>query len=128
MSREMTTIQQCKDALVRHGGFVTHAAHSLGITHGALSTRIKRHKELQQVREEICESYLDLAESSLIAKMKEKDLGSICFYLKCKGKSRGYVERQEINQHTTGAIATVTFPASNLSGEQLDQIINSSKE
>lgn len=95
-TKARTTPKQIIDALKRHGGFVTAAAKSLGIGHSALSLRISKNPELQNAREEITESFLDLAENALIKKVQSGDLGAICFYLKCKGKKRGYVERQEI--------------------------------
>jgi len=39
---------------------------------------------------------LDLAESKLLKAIEEGQIAAIIFYLKCKGKKRGYVERQEI--------------------------------
>jgi len=87
------TVAQIEKALRQSGGFVSLAAKKLGVTHQAVSKRIKKNKKLQKVLEEIQESYLDLAEAELIKKIKSGDLGALCFYLKCKGKSRGYIEK-----------------------------------
>ena len=92
------TPDQIIEALEACGGFITHAAKQLGMHHSSLLQRIQRNKRLTQKRQEIEERYLDIAESKLISKVQEKDLGAICFFLKCKGKQRGYVERQEIIQ------------------------------
>tara|TARA_R100000951_G_C2618623_1_gene173679 strand:+ start:194 stop:556 length:363 start_codon:yes stop_codon:yes gene_type:complete len=43
---------------------------------------------------------LDFAESKLVENIRDKKESSIFFYLKTKGKKRGFVERQEI-QHDT---------------------------
>ena len=91
------TIKQIEDGLRASGGFISQAAKKLGVTQQAISDRIRKSEQLQQARKEIDESYLDLAESKLVNKINKEDLGAICFYLKCKGKDRGYVERQEIN-------------------------------
>ena len=39
---------------------------------------------------------LDIAESEMWKLIKDGNVPTILFYLKCKGKNRGYVERQEI--------------------------------
>ena len=45
---------------------------------------------------DIQESAIDFAESSLHQQIKEKVPSSTIFYLKTKGKNRGYVEKQQI--------------------------------
>lgn len=87
------TIKQIEEALRANGGFVSKTAIALNVTQSNIYDRIKKSKELQKVKLEIDESFLDLAENQLIKKIKMKDLGAICFYLKCKGKGRGYVEK-----------------------------------
>ncbi len=46
--------------------------------------------------DEARECVTDLAESQLYKKIAEGDLTAIIFYLKTRGKARGYVERQEL--------------------------------
>jgi hypothetical protein len=46
--------------------------------------------------EEIEERNLDLAEMKLLNAIREGKTAELLFYLKTKGKKRGYVERQEI--------------------------------
>jgi predicted transcriptional regulator len=87
------TITQIEDALEATGGFVSYAAKKLGISQSALSHRIRKSERLQKKREEIQYALLDLTESKLITKIKNEDLGAICFYLKCLGKKRGYIEK-----------------------------------
>jgi len=53
--------------------------------------------------EEIPDITLDFAENALLKQIKEGNITSIIFFLKTKGKKRGYIERQEIEQ--TGAPA-----------------------
>jgi len=86
---------QIAEALVNSGGFVSRAASMLNVTSSAISKRIISSEYLQQVRREAEDEYLDIAEINLIERIREKDLGAICFYLKCKGKHRGYIEKQQ---------------------------------
>lgn len=65
------------------------------ISRQAIHKRILRSPELRAVTEDLEETKLDLAEKYLFDLMKGGNLGAICFYLKCKGKKRGYIERQE---------------------------------
>jgi len=93
------SIKEIDEGLRATGGFTTYAAKRLGVTYQAIHARIKRSPYLQRTLIEIRESYLDLTEHALIKKIKSDDLGAICFFLKCKGKERGYVERHEL-EHT----------------------------
>lgn len=55
-------------------------------------------KDDQEFAEKIAEAQegiLDMAESMLLKKVKEGSTSELIFLLKTKGKSRGYVERQE---------------------------------
>lgn len=89
-------VAQIEEALRKSGGFQSKAADMLGISQPAVSKRISNNKRLQRAVRAIKEQYLDLAEINLLKLIRDGDLGSICFYLKCQGKHRGYVERQEI--------------------------------
>lgn len=84
------------DALEAAGGFVTIAAKKLNMSYQAVSERIKKDPELKKKKEEIDEGYKDFAESKLVVAIKNGESWAICFFLKCKAKDRGYVERQEI--------------------------------
>lgn len=94
------SIKQIEIALKAKAGFISYAAEALGVTHSAISQRVKRSAHLQKVVYDIQESCLDLAETKLLGKIKSGDLGAICFYLKCKGKKRGYIEKQQFEDVT----------------------------
>lgn len=93
--KERYTVKQVATALTKSGGFVTHAAKQLGCNYTTVAHYIERHAELRTLCEDIKESHLDFAETTLLKKIKDGDLVATIFYLKCKGKERGYMERQE---------------------------------
>lgn len=92
ISGQRITDADIEKALRLTGGFITYAAQQLKCAHSNISTRISKSEKLKEVLEEIRESFLDLTEAKLIQKIREGDLGAICFYLKCHGKKRGYIE------------------------------------
>lgn len=100
------TIDQIEEALELSGGFVSEAATRLNVTASNIYDRIKKSKRLQQAKQQIDAQYLDLAESKLINKIKNEDLGAICFYLKCKGKERGYIEKQQVDNTSSDGSMT----------------------
>lgn len=87
------TIDQCEQALRASGGFITHAAAKLGVATSTLSERVSKSERLKRVVAETKAEHLDLAESKLIEAMKAGEAWAVCFYLKCQGKERGYIER-----------------------------------
>ena len=89
------TVEQIATALRLNGGFLSYTAQALGLRYQTLQRRILNNKELQKVKEEIDESMLDLTEHMLLKNIKEGKEQSIFFFLRCKGKKRGYVERLE---------------------------------
>ena len=82
-------------ALVACGGFISYAAKMLGCSQSNISQRVKKSPYLQEVLHDCTCDHLDLAEHQLITKIKDGELGAICFYLKCKGKHRGYIEKMQ---------------------------------
>lgn len=89
------TKEQVKQALTDARGFVTKASGILGCSHQTIYNFINKYEDVREHKKLIDEEYLDLAENKLLTLVNEKNLGAICFYLKCKGKDRGYVEKQQ---------------------------------
>lgn len=96
MRTEKHTVKAMAAALVHCDGLVTLAAKRLNMSFQGLYLAIKRHPELQKIIEETNEQLVDIAENALKNKIMKGDVASIIFTLKTKGKSRGWVERQEI--------------------------------
>ena len=118
MSRHHS-IEEIGEALRKTGGFVSKTAEILELTPQAIYKRIREDDELRAILDNIEGAYLDLAESKLIKAIGNEHKWAIEFYLKTKGKKRGYVERQE---HTGADGEPVVFninmiPASTLRGD-----------
>lgn len=88
-------------ALEESLGIVTTAVNSIkasGVTNICRATHYNwcaADPEYKKAVEDIVEIAIDFAESKLHEQIKEGDTAATIFYLKCKGKKRGYVERQE---------------------------------
>lgn len=99
-----TSIDEVKTALYEANGLIRVAAAMLAISPQALRARIKRNAELQNVLSEAREQIVDKAEESLWDCIKNRDPWAVALVLKTLGKSRGYVERQEVAGKDGGAI------------------------
>jgi len=94
-------------ALRETHGMIAPAARKLGYTRAGLYKYIQRH-QLEEVIKEERESTLDFAELFLWKAITEGNLTAIIFYLKCQGKSRGYVERPLVVTSAPSAAAPST--------------------
>lgn len=82
--------------LDKAGGFKSRVAKQLGVSVSAVCHRIKRSKFLTETCRTIEETVLDLAEASLIKAAQNGEPWAVTFILKCKGRKRGWIERQDI--------------------------------
>jgi len=85
------------EALEKSLGVVTTACRSVGIgrtTHYLWMDKDPEYKKAVQDLENVA---LDYAETKLHSQITKENPTAIIFYLKTKGKKRGYVERQEIS-------------------------------
>ena len=105
-----TPEEKIAEALRASGGFLSAAGKMLGITGRGVGYRVNRSEYLQQVVSESKSKNLDIAESALIKLIKSGNIAAICFYLKCQGKHRGYVERSEVNQKITAGSGVLVVP------------------
>lgn len=94
--RVTVTDQEFAVMLERAGGFRTRVAKQLGISASAVTHRIKRSKYLSDVCRTVEETVLDMAEAQLLKAAQNGEPWAITFILKCKGRKRGWIERQDI--------------------------------
>jgi len=85
------------EALEKSLGVVTIACKNAQIHRDTFYTWKKEDKEFAKSVEDIEQISLDFAEASLHAQIKEKNTSATIFFLKTKGRSRGYIERKEVD-------------------------------
>lgn len=89
------------EALEKHLGVVTTACKIVGVGRTQFYQWLKDDEEFKSQVDDISNVTLDFAESQLHKQIKDGNTSATIFYLKTKGKNRGYVERTEIQQETT---------------------------
>ena len=77
-------------------GNISIACKKVGICRETFYKWYRNDKEFNKQIENTKESLLDFAESVLMKKIKEGDNTCLIFFLKTKGKHRGYSERVEV--------------------------------
>jgi hypothetical protein len=85
------------DALEKSLGVVTSACKSVGVGRTTHYLWMQEDKEYKAAVEELSDVAIDFAESQLHKQIKEGNSTATIFFLKTKGKKRGYVERQEVD-------------------------------
>lgn len=94
-------------ALEASMGNVSAAARALGYTRRRVEQRIAKSPQLQEARNDLRESMTDNAESALNRAILQGEAWAVCFYLKCQGKKRGYIERTEVQQETRVTVSSM---------------------
>ena len=93
------------EALQKTLGIVTSACKICGIGRTQFYTWYKEDEQFKKDVDSVEGMALDFAESKLLENIKSKKETSIIFYLKTKGKKRGYIEKQEIDHTHEGNIS-----------------------
>mgnify|MGYP006431135745 FL=1 len=82
-------------ALEKSLGIVSTACEAVNISRTTYYKYYNEDKDFKRSVDSISDIALDCAESQLFELIKEKNVTAIIFYLKTKGKKRGYIEKQE---------------------------------
>lgn len=96
----ITTLSAC-------GGIVLHAAERLGVARQTVHAWIAADPELKAAHDGVSEELLDLAESNVVTKIRAGDFDASKFYLRSKGRARGWGEHTKIEATVS---TTVTNP------------------
>ena len=83
-------------ALELYNGLITQACRHANVSRAVYYKWYKDDPVFAEKAKEIQEHTVDNVESKLYDLIESNDKTAIIFYLKCKGKDRGYVERQEV--------------------------------
>ena len=78
-------------------GVVTSACKSVGVGRTTHYLWMDTDPEYKAAVEELSGVAIDFAESQLHKQIKEGNSTATIFFLKTKGKKRGYIERQEVD-------------------------------
>lgn len=84
------------EALEKSLGVVSTACKAAGVSRDTHYRWLKEDPEYKDQVEELAEVAVDFAESHLHKLIKDGNPAATIFFLKTKGKNRGYIERQEI--------------------------------
>jgi predicted DNA-binding transcriptional regulator AlpA len=106
------------EALKQSLGIVTTACKNVGISRETYYKWMREDDEFRQQVDDIGDIALDFAESQLHKQMKDGSTSATIFYLKTKGRKRGYIERQEF------AIDNTRPDLSQLSIDEIKHLLN----
>ena len=104
------TDKRMLDAIKKNGGAVYLAARELGCAPNTIYNRMKKTPALKQAVEDARGEVVDYAEQKLRLAILNGEPWAIAMALKTIGKSRGYVERQEVTGADGGAINVIIKP------------------
>lgn len=104
-SKQHTAILKRKmiQALVDAMGIVTIACKATGIERSTHYNWLKIDQKYKAAIDDIAELPLDYTENKLLKLIDKGDTAATIFYMKTKGKKRGYVERQEVDVNESGS-------------------------
>lgn len=89
------------EALHTAFGNISKACIACGVSRMWYYDNIEKDEDFKKHCENIDEYIIDTVENCLLDQIKEGNSTSTIFYLKTKGKKRGYIEKQEIEHSGT---------------------------
>lgn len=94
MSKERLKPRFLKE-LEKGRGIISYACDNVGIARKTFYQWYEKDQKFKEKVDEINEAVVDRVESKLLNLINNEDSNAIIFYLKTKGKKRGYVEKTE---------------------------------
>jgi len=96
MTKNDITKKAMLEALEKSLGVVTSACKTVDISRETHYRWMREDADYKAAVEALSDVALDFAESQLHKQIKEGNSTATIFFLKTKGKKRGYIERQEV--------------------------------
>jgi hypothetical protein len=96
------------NALEKSLGIVTSACKAVGIARETHYRWMREDEDYSTSVKSIEDIALDFAESQLHKQISNGEVSSTIFFLKTKGKKRGYIERQEIDSNIAPVQITIS--------------------
>jgi len=110
------------ESLEKTLGVVTSACKMVGCSRETFYKYYREDEEFAKNVDSVGDIALDFAETQLHENIKAKRETSIIFYLKTKGKSRGYIEKTEHDLTTKGESLNNELDFSKLTDEELQEL------
>ena len=108
------------EAMEQSLGVVTTACKKVGISRKTYYDYYNNDSEFKNAVDDIQNVALDFAESQLHKQIADGNTTATIFYLKTKGKKRGYIERQEITGKDGDGIQFILpKPAKDLKSDEI---------
>ncbi len=121
MNKQNVTLKKAMlEALEKSLGIVTTAAKSVGITRKTHYDWLNKDAQYRKAVTELEDLALDYVESKLFKNIEKEKEASVFFYMKTKGKKRGYIERQEIVHQGAMPVAKISEEAM----QEIDKILD----
>lgn len=90
--------------LKKKAGNLSQVAEALEVSRTAIYDWLQKDEEFKTAHGDQIESLIDFAESTLLKSMQNGSDTATIFFLKCRAKKRGYIEKTEVEH--SGSIAT----------------------
>lgn len=87
------------EAMEHCNGIITDACKSVGVSRVTYYDYYNKDKEFKKAIDEIEGVVIDYVEGKLFKLIDKGDVAATLFYLKTKGKNRGYTEKSEIDHN-----------------------------
>lgn len=92
---------------------ITKACESIGISRQTFYNWIDNVDDFSRLLDESREEAIDIVESALMKRIELGDTRAIIFFLKTRGKSRGYTEKTEISVDRDFEPVVIYLPGNN---------------